>query len=139
MNKIILVEDKKTMRELFALSIQYVEESEIIFEAADGEEFLDALENPDIEMPDIVFMDIMMPNMDGITATKKALEKYPNLTIIGLSVYNHDNYIEKIMDAGAKGYLLKYHDNYDQLAELLNAETPSKYFSKEIPDKYKNS
>ena len=69
-------------------------------------------------LPDIVFMDIEMPHMDGIRATKKAIQKYPDLVIIGLSLYENKAYIDSLINAGARGYLLKLFDNFELLEEI---------------------
>ena len=59
------------------------------------------------ELPDIILMDISMPGMSGIDLCKEVKEKYPSVFIIGLSTFNQQSFIQKMMDSGASGYVLK--------------------------------
>jgi DNA-binding NarL/FixJ family response regulator len=59
------------------------------------------------EIPDIILMDISMPGMSGIDLCKEVKEKYPSIFIIGLSTFNQQSFIQKMMDSGASGYVLK--------------------------------
>src|SRR5687767_7189429 len=74
-----------------------------VFEAVNGKEALAVLEKNPCEF---VLMDIKMPVMDGITATKVISEKNPRTHVIAMSVYDDDKYLQGMFDAGAKGYLL---------------------------------
>ena len=76
----------------------------VVGEAADGREFLDMLPSTDV---DVVFMDISMPNMGGVEATREALSAYPDLKIVTLSMFGDENYYTRMVEAGAKGFLLK--------------------------------
>ncbi|RLD80041.1 MAG: hypothetical protein DRJ10_07955 [Bacteroidetes bacterium] len=138
MKKVILVEDKVVFRKSLIETLKTAGEVEIIGEASNGEEFLELLTS---KQPDIVFMDIEMPLMDGIEATKKALAKYPSLVIIGLSMYDNESYIEKLMEVGARGYLLKESDNYEMLKTILKYPQAEIFFSEDLsykPDISKN-
>jgi DNA-binding NarL/FixJ family response regulator len=114
--KIILVDDQPTFRFSIRNILEDAGDVEIIGEAADGYEFLQML---DYKMPEIVFMDIEMPRMNGIEATAKALEKKPNLVIIGLSLYENQTYVNQLIEAGAKGYLLKQSNNFNLYKHIL--------------------
>ncbi len=81
---------------------------------------------------EIVFTEIDLPHKDGITATKEALEKFPNLLIFGLSAHNNKSYISNLIKAGAKGYLLKSSNNYKQLKHIVNKPIRNLIFSDEI-------
>jgi DNA-binding NarL/FixJ family response regulator len=59
------------------------------------------------ELPDIILMDISMPGMSGIELCKEVKDKYPSVFIIGLSTFNQQSFIQKMMDSGASGYVLK--------------------------------
>ena len=88
-------------------------ELHVVAEAANGEE---ALEKYREHRPDIVLMDLRMPVMDGVTATKAILEEFPDAKVIVLTTYAGDEDIHRALDAGAKGYLVK-----DMVvAEVLN-------------------
>jgi len=101
----------------------------ILAEASNGKEFLNLLPK---QMPDIVLMDIEMPEMNGIEATIKALDNYPSLKIICLSMYGEEEYYYKMIEAGVSGFLLKNSD----INEVKNAITTvfegGKYFSQEL-------
>lgn len=76
----------------------------VVAESGDGTEFL---ENSEAMNADIVFMDISMPQMSGDKATALALERNPNLKIICLSMFGDENYYSRMVEAGAKGFLMK--------------------------------
>lgn len=127
--KIILVDDKQAYRTAVRELLKRIGNIEIIGEAANGKEFLGML---DTQKPDIVFMDIEMPEMNGIEATKLALEKYPSMIIIGLSMYHDNRYIDELIKAGARGYLLKLSDNTNLFRTILQHPMAEIFFSKEI-------
>lgn len=116
MNKIILVDDQPTYRFTLKNILDDAGEVDIIAEASDGIEFIELLKT---HSPDVVFMDIEMPRMNGIEATKEALKTHPNLTIIGLSMYENQSYINQLIEAGAKGYLLKMGNNLEIFRHIL--------------------
>ncbi|OQY00094.1 MAG: hypothetical protein B6I20_09170, partial [Bacteroidetes bacterium 4572_117] len=138
MRKVILVDDKQVFRKSLTETLKTAGDVEIIGEASNGEEFLELLKD---KQPEIVFMDIEMPLMDGIEATKKGIEKYPGLVIIGLSMYDNKSYVEKLMGVGARGYLLKTSDNHEILKTILEYPQAEIFFSEELsykPDISKN-
>lgn len=133
--KIILVDDKPVYRNAIKTLLQKLGDIEIIGEASNGIEFLALL---DISEPDVVFMDIEMPEMNGIEATKKAIAKKPDLTIIGLSMYENQKYVDDLLNAGARGYLLKLSDNAQIFKQIIKNPKAEVFFSKEIaPNKQK--
>lgn len=137
--KIILVDDQKVFRQSLTATLQMAGEIEIIGEASNGDEFLNQLK---IKEPDVIFMDIEMPIMNGIEATKEALKKFPNLVIIGLSMYENESYIEELIKAGARGYLLKTSDNHELFKSIIKYPEAEIFFSEDLsykPDVNKNS
>jgi DNA-binding NarL/FixJ family response regulator len=72
-------------------------------------------------------MDIKMPIMDGIEATRRAKILNPEITIIGFSSYENQDYINRMLDAGANGYLSKSGENYDLLAKIMNNQIAGNY------------
>jgi DNA-binding NarL/FixJ family response regulator len=102
--KIIIVEDFLMVRTGLSLIINANDKFEVIAVANDGEEFLQLLTT---YSPDLVLMDVNMPKMNGIVATIEALKIKPNLKIIALSMYEDEEYIENMMQAGAKGFIFK--------------------------------
>ncbi|MEI6122021.1 MAG: response regulator transcription factor [Bacteroidota bacterium] len=125
MVKVIIVDNEETFRKGLKTVLLNIGEVDIVAEATNGEEFLKALTQT---MADVVFMDIKMPVMDGIEATKRAMKLYPELTIIGFSSYENQDYINSMLDAGATGYLSKSGDNYDLLQSIMN-NPKAGYFS----------
>ena len=85
--KVMIVDDHEIFRDGVKLVLSQTKEFEIIAEASNGQEFLDIIE---LNMPEVVLMDISMPVMDGVAATKKAIEMYPELKIITLSMFGDE-------------------------------------------------
>lgn len=83
------------------------------------------------QLPEVVLMDINLPDMSGIELCKEVKEKYPSVFVIGLSTFNQYSLIEKMMDNGASGYVLK-NATREELMEAINAALKNKtYFSRE--------
>lgn len=98
MTKILIVDDNDDLRALFRLILNSFE----IFEAKNG---IEAIENYNISKPDLVLMDILMPEMDGIVATRKILEENPDAIIVAVTAYS--SRAHEILNAGAKEVLKK--------------------------------
>ena len=101
---ILLVDDNAELRKVLHVLIELVETFSVIGEAADGEEAIDQVQQL---QPDIVIMDINMPNLDGIEASSRILAEYPQTRILALSIHSASHYVEKMLEAGVAGYLLK--------------------------------
>ncbi|MFN8254912.1 MAG: response regulator transcription factor [Bacteroidales bacterium] len=106
-NKInlVLVDDHDLFREGLKFLLAQVESMNIVGEAATGKEFLTLLET--VETPDVVLLDINMPDMNGIEACKLATQKYSELKIIALTMSDGQEYYFKMIQAGARGFVLK--------------------------------
>lgn len=102
--KAILVDDNEPFRKAIKNLLVYEFGAKIIGEASNGEEF-NSLEN--IHEADIIFMDIMMPDINGIALTQKALWRYPHLKIIAITMHSDKVYIKSLIEAGFKGCILK--------------------------------
>lgn len=125
----MIVDDHKMFRSGLRFLLNNVPNITIVGEASNGKEFLEMAENVQI---DIALMDINMPEMNGIEATKLALEKYPDLKVIVLSMHGEEEYYDQMLDAGVKGFLLKNSDA-DELISALEAVMAGKsYFSQEL-------
>ncbi|NJK50728.1 response regulator transcription factor [Candidatus Gracilibacteria bacterium] len=129
MIKILLVDDQKIVQELLKNNLDRKSGIEIVDVANNGEI---AIERTQSLKPDVVLMDIEMPVMDGLTATKIITEKFLETKVLILSSYDEDTYLNKALQVGAKGYLLKttpseeliqaihsVHKNYFQLGPGL--------------------
>lgn len=126
---IIIVDDHKIFRDGLLLLLNHFDFVTVVGQASNGEEFLDLLENI---VPDIVLMDINMPKMNGIEATRIATEKYPNLKIIALTTFFEDDYIEQMFAAGVEGYMLKRSNIEDFEQAIKRVAEGGNYFSEEI-------
>jgi two-component system, NarL family, response regulator LiaR len=102
--KILLAEDHVVVREGTRELIQHEDDMEVVGEAGDGAE---AVELATHTHPDVIIMDVNMPKLNGIEATKQIKVKLPSTAILILSAYDNDQYISALLEAGAAGYLLK--------------------------------
>jgi DNA-binding NarL/FixJ family response regulator len=115
MIRIIIVDDQMLIREGLMTILDLEDDLEIVALARDGEE---GCKLTDEHKPDIVLMDIQMPNMDGLTALKYIKSKYPTIHVLILSTFLDENYIVEAMSRGASGYLLKDIDS-DKMIESI--------------------
>jgi len=127
--KVMLVDDHKLFRKGLRMLIDSLNRFEVAGEASNGVEFLNLL---DQSQPDIVLLDIAMPEMNGIEAAKLALTKYPDLRIITLSMFGEQDYYFKMVDAGVKGFLLKNSDFSEVKMALETVMEGGNYFSREL-------
>lgn len=102
--KIGLVDDNPTLLRNMSENLGIFEELQIIFKAINGQ---DALHKLNTHQPDVILMDIEMPLMDGIEATREIKHRYPQQKIMMLTVLDRDDKIFEAIKAGASGYLLK--------------------------------
>lgn len=103
--RIAIVDDNESFRSALKFFIEQISDFEVIWEAANGEEFIDLIEKNPV---DIALVDIKMPVLDGIQATSKVLERhYPYLKIIAISLYNDFDSLKDMIKAGASGYIQK--------------------------------
>ena len=126
---IMLVDDHQLFREGLKLLLGNFEYVEEIMEAANGEKCISILKQ---QVPDIIFMDVDMPVLNGIDTTYRITESYPNLNVIALSMYGEEEYYSKMIDAGAKGFILKnsgIQEVEDAIKQVMNGKN---YFSQEI-------
>ncbi|MBN2596116.1 MAG: response regulator transcription factor [Marinifilaceae bacterium] len=127
--KVILVDDHKIFRDGFRLLLQSFPYIDVIDEASNGLELLKVLE---VKIPDIIFMDINMPHIDGVEASKRALKNYPDLKIIALTTFLDDDYLEQMLMAGVEAYMLKSADIEEFEKAILKVYSGGNYFSAEI-------
>jgi DNA-binding NarL/FixJ family response regulator len=101
---VFIVDDHHLVREGLAALLQQEADIEVVGEAADGKE---AVEGVLRLKPAVVLMDISMPGMDGIEATRRILEQDPAGRVLVLSQYEHEEYVRRVVQVGAAGYILK--------------------------------
>ena len=102
--KVLIVDDHALLRREVKELLEIYEEVQVVGEAGDGKE---AITKVDELTPDIILMDIRMPQMDGIEATKLIKEKHPELNILVFSMYEDAEHVLKAINAGASGYIQK--------------------------------
>ncbi|MBN2610765.1 MAG: response regulator transcription factor [Bacteroidales bacterium] len=102
--KIIIADDHEIFRKGLKVVLSRLKDVYIAGEASSGQEVLDILQS---SQADIVLMDIEMPGISGIETTKRISKMYPHVKVIALTMFNNDHYIQDMLDAGAKGFLLK--------------------------------
>jgi len=129
MIKIAIVDDNTFLQKAIQDKLAFFDDIEIKFKAINGQDLIEKLEkNHNL---DLILMDIEMPKMNGIEATEAVKNKYPQIKIIMLTVFDNDENIFKSIKAGADGYFLKEvnpQDLYNAIIETLNggaAMTPS--------------
>lgn len=127
---IILVDDHVVFRQGLKSLITFENLGTVIGEASDGKEFIDLLELP---IPDLVFMDIDMPNINGMEATQKALEKIPELKIIVFSMFGDEEYYNKMIELGVKGFILKSSGISEVEQAIEDVMKGKTYFSNVLP------
>lgn len=112
--KVLIAEDHKTVREGIKLLVNGQTDMEVVGEAGDGEAAIKLYEELD---PDIIVMDISMPVLNGLKATKRLRSKFPKCKILTLTRHTDDGYLRQLIAAGASGYVLKQ----SAPSELINA------------------
>ncbi len=103
--RLLIVDDQVLFLESLSTFLRnYAEDIEVVGLARNGRE---ALDKAAVLRPDIVLMDVHMPVMDGVEATRRLIENHPGVRILVLSTYDEDEYVRKALKLGAAGYLLK--------------------------------
>ena len=102
--RVLLVDDHPVVRAGLMVTLSRDPDLEVVGEAGDGVEALEAVAEL---RPDVVLMDLKMPNLDGIEATRQMRILLPATEVIILTVYDRDGYVARSMRAGAGGYILK--------------------------------
>ena len=129
MIKIILVDDHPLFREGIASRLNMHEGIDIIAEAENGKQLLEKLADA---KPDIVMMDISMPEINGMDALEIVKEKFPEVRVIMLSMHDDKEYIVSVIRSGAEGYLLKDISGEEMIAAIQKVHEGGKYFSGEV-------
>jgi len=129
--KVLIVDDHQLFREAIATLLFSAENIEVIAQAEDGN---DAIEKAKHYKPDVIIIDIAMPRMNGIEATKKLKVILPTVKIVTLSMHSDKQYVKGMLEAGADGYLLK-NCTYRQLTDAIQSVYDGKkYLSQDITE-----
>lgn len=124
--RIILVDDHSLFRNGLRGLLERCAGCRVVGEAGSGEEFLAMLDGVEA---DIVFMDFAMPGLDGAQTTERALARRPELRIITLSMFGEESYYSRMVEAGARGFLLKDSDIDDVIEAIRTVMAGGSYFS----------
>ena len=101
---ILLAEDHKIVREGTRQLLEQSTDMKVVGEASDG---LEAVRMAAVIQPDVIVMDVRLPRLNGIEATRTITTRFPNIKVLILSAYDDDSYVFPLLQAGASGYLLK--------------------------------
>ena len=127
--RLFLVDDHQLFRNGLKFILNERNDMEVAGEASNGKEFLELL---DFVNPDVVLMDIGMPVMNGIDSTRLALDRYPNLKILVLSMFSESEYFNSMIDMGVKGFVLKDADNEELYQAIKKVFAGGTHFSQEL-------
>jgi len=122
--KVVICDDHVIFRKGLATVLNEINEVKVTGEASNGQELLNLMKKQDV---DVILMDIRMPVMDGIEATKKIIEKKYDTKIIALTMHEEIGYFNHMIEAGAHGYLLKK-TNSEELENALKQVVRGDYF-----------
>lgn len=124
--RIILVDDHQIFRQGIKNLIKFENMGTVIGEASDGLEFIELLFE---HKPDLVLMDIDMPGLNGIETTRKALEIRSDIKILAITMFAKEDYLYKMIEAGAVGFVLKSAGLYELEKAIHLSLKGEKYFS----------
>lgn len=129
--KIALVDDEVLFRKGIAFLLQREENIEILFEASDGEELISSLEKIEIK-PDIIIMDLKMPILNGVEATRIIRKSYPDIKIIALTSYDSKSFIANMIQVGAVAYLIKNTTPKDLIHTINEVAKKGFYYNENV-------
>jgi len=124
--KIAIADDYTIFRDGLKVGLATDENLEVILEAADGEDLVKGIET---HMPDVIIMDLKMPVMDGMEATKLIKKKYPDIKIVVVTMYDDEKFVIHLMEIGANGYLLKNADAEEIRRAVYSVYETGYYFN----------
>jgi len=127
--KVFLVDDHTIVREGIRSLLDAEDEIEVVGEAEDGRE---AVEKVMESRPDVVLMDISMPSLNGLEATVRIKKACPEVNVLILTMHANEEYVHRILQAGASGYLVKQAAETELLAAIKAVNKGHRYLSPEI-------
>lgn len=129
--KIAIADDYTIFRDGLKVGLAQHNDFEVIMEASNGQELIEGMEK---ELPDVIIMDLKMPVMDGIEATKLVKKRFGSVKILVVTMYDDDKFIIHLMEIGANGYLLKNADS-DEIGKAIYAVHENGYYFNDIVSK----
>ena len=127
--KIAIIDDQSLFREGIKLILSQIDNFHVIFDSSNGNEFIDFLQN---NKPDVVLMDINMPEIDGIETSKKAISVFPEIKIIALTMFSDLIHFSLMQNIGVKGFVHKNIKKTDLQQSINQVSEGGYYFSSEI-------
>ena len=130
--KIILVDDEILFRKGILFLLQREKNIEVIFEASDGQELLSFLNENSENLPDIILMDLKMPLLNGVEATKIIRNDFPDIKIIALTSYNSNTFILNMIHVGASSYLIKNATPKEMILTINEVDRNGFYYNESV-------
>ncbi|GBL45559.1 DNA-binding response regulator, LuxR family [Sulfuriferula multivorans] len=127
--RVLLVDDHKLLREALRYLLNMEEDIEVVGEAGNARDALDVAARVD---PNIVIMDISMPGMDGIEATRQLIAQQPGVKVIALSGHSEWDFVDEMLNAGASGYVSKAAPGNELLNAIRAVQRNEPYFCPEV-------
>lgn len=124
--KYLIADDHKIFRQGLKLVLQDDAHLQCIGEAATG---LEVMEHLNRELPDVILLDLKMPDMDGIETTQQIRRQYPDLKIVILTMHNDEHFVLHLMESGANGYLVKNADAEEIKKAIYSVHENNYYFN----------
>jgi two-component system response regulator NreC len=134
--KVLVADDHTILRQGIKALLDNQEGIEVIGEAKDGREALAIIEET---LPDVILMDIAMPGLNGLEATRRIKKKFPRMKVLVLTMYTNEEYIFQILNAGANGYLVKETAFQDLISAIKAVYKNEAFMSPSISKKVINS
>lgn len=129
--KLLLADDEELFRKGISFLLQRQENIEIIFEASNGNEVIDYLKKNDTH-PDVILMDLKMPLLNGVEATKLISQDFPDVKIVALTSYNTKSFIANMIEIGATSYLVKNSTPEEMITTINEVIEKGFYYNEEV-------
>ena len=130
--RVVMADDHEIFRDGFRLTLSRTENIKLLAAASDGRELIELVKQ---HQPDVVITDIKMPRMDGIEAARKISATWPGIGIIGLSMFDEEDLIIEMLEAGAKGYLIKNADKTEVIEAIETVYRDEPFYCKQTSNK----